>query len=65
MFIVKWSKYFVNGSLKGLWFDASLDFDSLDAATHYMAFLHGHVVIPVKAIGGTDYTCHMATLVKV
>ncbi len=65
MFIVKWSKYFVSGSIKGLWFDTSLNFDSLDAATHYMAFLHGHALIPVKAIGGADYTCHMARLERV
>lgn len=62
IYIVKWTKFFVTGSLKNLSYDSSLNFSSLDSATSYIAFLHEHNIKPVEAIGDSNYTCHMARI---
>lgn len=62
-YVVKWSKEFVTGHLKGIWYDSSLGFECLDSATRYVAFLHEHKEKPVEAFGGSDYLCHLARIV--
>jgi len=61
-FTVKWSKEFTKGPLKGLFYDSELSFPTLETACSYIAFLHAHKTIPVKAIGNDDYICHMARI---
>jgi hypothetical protein len=62
-FIVKWSKQFVSGPLKGIWYDSQLDFADLGEAIRYVEFLRSHKNEPVKSIGGGDYLCHISRLV--
>ena len=62
MYTVKFTKIFVSGNLKGLSFDSSVSFASLDAASEYVAFLHNHVTVPVKSLDSADYTCHVVRI---
>lgn len=61
-YTVLFSKFFTNGNLKGLMFDARLSFPTLDAAAEYVNFCHKHISVPVKAVGGGDYTIHMSRI---
>jgi hypothetical protein len=58
MFTVKFMKYFVNGTLKGISSDASLTFPNLETAIEYTKFLLDHTQISVKAYSSSHYTCH-------
>ncbi len=61
---VKWTKEFVAGHLKGIWFDSELGFITLELATEYVAFLHKHKTKPVTpCVGTSSYICHMARIV--
>ncbi len=62
MYKVKFSRYFVNGNLKGIMVDSSLSFPTLELACDYVKFCHMHCKIPVKAFGGSDYTLHMSRI---
>lgn len=62
LYAVKFSKWFVNGSLTGLMVDSVLTFATLDAAVDYVSFCHKHSDVPVDSIGGGDYTIHMARI---
>ena len=62
MYIVRFTKLFVSGTLKGLTYDSSLDFQSLDDAARYLAFLHRHIKKPVDVVAGSQYTCHCARI---
>jgi len=62
MYKVKFLKYFVNGNLKGLSYDSSLTFFSLESTCRYVSFLHNHIIKPIKAIDSSDYTCHNARI---
>ena len=64
MFKVKFMKYFTHGIGKGTTFDSVVSFATLDAATEYMGFLLSHTEIPVDAIGGGHYTCHVIRMNK-
>lgn len=61
-YIVKWSKEFVNGNLKGIWYDTELSFSSLELACNHVNYCHAHKTKPVKAINSSDYLCHMARI---
>lgn len=64
-YLVKWSKEFVSGPLKGLHYPSQLGFDSLDDATRYVAFLHEHTTKPLMpGMGISQYTCYGARIVK-
>lgn len=64
MYIVKWTKEFTSGPLKGIFYDSELDFNSLDSAAKYVNFLHAHKTIPVKPCAGIDeYICHLPRIV--
>ena len=62
VYTVRWTKYFVSGNLKGLTYDTSMQFGTLDAACRWISWLHEHIEVPVKAIGSSDYTCHTARI---
>jgi hypothetical protein len=62
VFAVKFSKFFVNGSLEGLMIDSVLTFATLEQACEYVNFCHSHKETPVSSVGGGDYTIHMARI---
>ena len=64
-YVVKFSKFIVKGTLKGMMIDTQLSFATLEAATDYVGHCIAHVEKPVKAIGNGDYTCHMARIESV
>ena len=61
-YVVSFSKFIVKGPLKGMMVDAKVSWATLEGATEFVAHCHRHLKKPVKAIGGGDYTCHMATI---
>lgn len=61
---VKWLNIFVLGHMDGVSIEQELDFNNLDSATRYMAFLQSHVETPVDPIAGSSkYTCHNARMI--
>lgn len=64
-YLVKWTKEFTSGPLKGLFYDSQLSFVNLNDATEYVAHLHRHRDVPVTPCAGIDYyICHGARIVK-
>lgn len=63
LYIVKFSKKFVSGNLKGLIYDeARLSFFSLQDASEYISFCNKHSKIPVKSLDSSNYTIHLARI---
>ena len=60
MLVVKFMKYFVDGSLKRLTYETELPVANLTAATEYVKHCHEHVETPVKTDLGSSYTIHNA-----
>jgi hypothetical protein len=58
MFKVKFLKFFVNGTLKGLSFNTTLECPTLESAVEYTKFLLEHTKKPVIAYSSSHYTCH-------
>ncbi len=58
MFKVKFIKFFVNGTLKGLSCSATLEFPTLESAVEYTKFLLDHTIKAVDAYSSSHYTCH-------
>jgi hypothetical protein len=60
IYLVKFSKTFVSGSIAGLTLDAELSFATLVGSSEFVDHCLEHASKPVSAIGGSDYTCHCA-----
>lgn len=59
---VTFTKEFVSGNLKGLFFDTAMSVPDLDHANRLMAWCHKHKAVAVESIDGNDYLIHMATI---
>ena len=53
MLKVKFSKYFISGTLMGITVDCELSMPSMDSANAYMRFCHAHAEIPVNSLIGS------------
>jgi hypothetical protein len=62
IYVVKFTKAFVNGNLKDLTFDSYATFETLDAAAQHVAWCHEFRDVPVSAVAGPDYTIHGARI---
>lgn len=60
--VVKFTKEFVSGSLKGMFYDTTVKAHSLEDANEWINYCHAHKTLPVKAIGGGDYIIHLARI---
>lgn len=60
-YIVKYSKFFVDGHLKNLMVDEQASFSTLEQATEFVAFCRAHAFKPVASLS-SNYTLHMARI---
>lgn len=56
-FKVNFLKHFESGYLKGISVECSVSYPSLEGATRYIAFLHGHTKKPFKEGKNCTWTC--------
>ncbi len=61
-YIVKFSKYFLTGNLKGLMVDCKVSFPNLETATEYVAYTIRHTKKPVWANRRDSFTTHMGRI---
>lgn len=61
---VKFKKKFVQGTLKGLEYDTSLDFPGIESAIWYTEFLNLHKEKPVYSLDSSYYTCHDVEILR-
>jgi hypothetical protein len=62
IFVVKFTKAFVNGNLKDLTYDSYATFETIELAAQHVAWCHKHSEKPVLAVAGPDYTIHCARI---
>lgn len=62
---VTFTKRFVGGSIAGIEYRDALHFATPRAAEDFAQHCQRHDSLPVKAIGGADYTCHDVTLERI